>query len=133
MVTISLSVSRQRPTTGGVNTLNATAFEVPPPGGAVVTATFSDSGVVRIDAGTVTLNCVALTNEVGGCVPPKATVDAGMKFAPDTVTVTDPEPAITLDGASEKMLGGGLSPVTGIPRLHMLRPCVAARNVLLGW
>jgi hypothetical protein len=92
-----------------------------------------DEGAVSIEAGTLTVSCVELTNVAASVCVPNITAVAGVKLVPVIVTITAVvEPATAVDGASEVMPGAGFRRVRGIFNPHMLRPWVAARRVRLG-
>jgi hypothetical protein len=87
--------------------VNATAFEIPPPGVGFVTVT----GGVPADATSVAriaaVSCVALTNVVALALPLKFTTELLMKFEPFTVNVNAPDPAAALEGCSVVIAGTG--------------------------
>jgi hypothetical protein len=93
-----------------------TAFEVPPPGAALVTVTAAVPVEEMAAAGMAAVNCVELTKVVAGAVPPKLTTEVATKFVPLIVTVKAARlPATALVGEIAVIVGvalgggGGLS------------------------
>jgi hypothetical protein len=81
---------------------------LPPPGAGLVTVTVTGPAVANEVAGTITTSCVGVCDWIGSGVAPKLTVEAAMKFVPVIVSVVASEPATTLDGDSDVMIGTGL-------------------------
>ena len=88
-------------------TLNANAFESPPPGAGLKTVTCTVPTLTMSVAGIAAVNCVAVTN-VGRALPFHRTTEPGMKFEPVIVNANAGPPAFALDGARELMTGAGL-------------------------
>src|SRR5579863_10027363 len=92
----------------GLFTVNATEFEVPPPGAGLVTVTPGVlPGVTTSLARIAAVNCVALTNVVTLAVPPKFTTDVFTKLVPFTVSVNPADPATIFVGESVVTVGTG--------------------------
>lgn len=79
--------------------------EVPPAGAGSVTVTCKLPPRELSDAGTVAVNCVALTNVVASDLPLKLTAAPETKFAPFTVKVEIAAPASACAGDSDVMVG----------------------------
>jgi hypothetical protein len=86
-----------------------TAFEVPPPGAALVTVAVLAAAMAA--AGMAAVNCVVLTNVVVSADPPKFTIEAATKFVPLTVSVKAVPPAAVLPGEIVVIVGVGLDPL----------------------
>jgi hypothetical protein len=85
--------------------LNDAGAEVPPPGGGFVTVIAVVAGLARSAALSETASRVALRTCAGRGLPPNEAVDAGTKFVPVTTTSVAAEPAVTVSGASEVIVG----------------------------
>ena len=95
--------------TGGVAaTVNACAFDVPPPGPGFTTVIDPVPAVATSAAGTVAVSCVDETNVVASDVAFPFTVDVETKLVPFTVKVKPPLPAVTQVGLIDVMAGTGL-------------------------
>ncbi len=57
-------------------------------------------------AGTVAVNCVALTKVVASAVDPHSTLEVAVKFIPLMVSIRSLPPANAEVGASEEIVGG---------------------------
>lgn len=79
---------------GGL-TLNAKAFDAPPPGGGLNTVTLNVPGRAISVAATETIRWVGETKFVGRSAPFHRTVDDVPKFVPVTVMVTPGFPAVS--------------------------------------
>ena len=77
---------------------NATAPDVPPPGGKVNTVTCAVPSAAISAAVTAALSCVALTNVVGRLLPFHRTTEQGTNPAPVTFKVNAAVPAVALVG-----------------------------------
>jgi hypothetical protein len=90
-------------------TVNATAFDTPPPGFVTVIAfqPAEATSAAVIDA----VNCVALTNVVVRALPLKLTVAPLTKSAPFTVSVNANPPAVPVLGDSEVIANTAVSTV----------------------
>jgi hypothetical protein len=84
------------------------AFEVPPPGGGLVTVTIAAPAETMAAAGIAAVSWVELMNVVVADVAPKLTIEAATKFAPLTVSVKAAPPAMALFGETEVTAGVGL-------------------------
>ena len=80
---------------------------MPPPGEGFETVTVFHSNDVNWAAGTTANSCVALTYEVGTCVPPNNTVEAFVKPEPVTVIVVSFDPERTAAGLIDVATGAG--------------------------
>src|SRR5262245_19043178 len=69
-------------------TVNVTAFDDPPPGAGVKTVMFAVPAVVKLLAGIVAVNCVALAKAVAKSVLLKRTTEVLMKLLPLTMRAT---------------------------------------------
>jgi len=95
----------------GTGSLTATpeAAEVPPPGAGFVTVTWNVPALAMSEALMVAVILVAFTKVVVRGDPAQFTTEVLTKFVPFTVRVNAAPPASALLGASEVMLGLGLS------------------------
>ena len=89
-------------------TVNACAFDVPPPGAEFVTVICAEvvatnRSVERI----VAVNCVELPNDVARDEPLKLTVEPLTKFVPFTVIENCASPTFFDEGAIEVVVGDG--------------------------
>src|SRR5271156_1254879 len=82
-------------------TVKLIAFEAPPPGAGLVTATADVPAKTMLEAGMAAVNCVELTNVVAGADPPKLTIEAATKFVPLIVSVNAAPPATGVFGEME--------------------------------
>src|SRR4051812_7718059 len=80
---------------------------MPPVPGVPGLVTVSDTvpAVARALSGIVAINCLAVTNMVGCCVPFQPTVAFAAKLLPLTVKVSPVVPAGTLSGESSEIVG----------------------------
>jgi len=83
-------------------------FDVPPPGVGFVTETGGVPAAATSAAEIAAVNWVALPNVVVRALPLKFTVAPLTKFAPVTVNVNAPEPAVVPVGESAEIDGKGL-------------------------
>jgi hypothetical protein len=60
-----------------------------------------------LEAGMAAVNCVELTNVVGGAAPPKLTTEDATKFVPSIVSVKAAPPAKALFGEIVVIVGVG--------------------------
>ncbi len=79
-------------------------------------------------AGTIAVNCVALTKVVGNCEPLNCTTAPGANPLPFTVNVKDGCPAYPLDGLSELIVVGCDKPFTG--KTILLEPRLFAATMM---
>ncbi len=91
-------------------------IDVAPPETTVMAAF---PGVITKLAGTVAVNCVALTKVVDNCEPFHSTTAPGVNPLPFTNNVKDRCPSTTLDGLSE-LIAGGADCVVGFTLKPML-------------
>lgn len=89
-------------------TVNAWAFEVPPPGAGLSTVILNVPMVVKSLAGMVAVSSVALTKVVARFESLSLTLDSGTKFAPLTVIVNSASPTVLFDGEMLAVVGAGL-------------------------
>ena len=94
--------------TGVPAIVKVTAFDVPPPGAGLVTVTGTDPTVVTSVAGTVAVNCVALTKVVARAAPLNLTTEVLTNPVPFTISGKPAEPAKIMEGDSEVITGAGL-------------------------
>ena len=87
------------------------AFDVPPPGVGLTTVTDAVPAVKTSVAGTVAVNCVALTKIVVSGVPFHCTTDPFTKLLPFTVRVNAKSPPVAKVGVSEVGKGKGLGAI----------------------
>ena len=90
--------------------VNATAFELPPPGVPLNTVILAVPAVAISGAVTAAVNCVAFTKVVVSALPFQLTTDPLMKFVPVTVRVKAGLPAVVLIGEMAVTVGTGLLP-----------------------
>src|SRR5579864_316420 len=84
-------------------------LDVPPPGVGLATVTDAVPADAIAAAGMAAVNCVELTNVVVGIVPPKLTIEPGIKLAPLMVSVKPAAlPATALVGEIAVIVGTGL-------------------------
>ena len=96
---------------GSAVTVNATAFDGPPPGGGLTTVTALIPPKASKEAGIAVVTCVELTKVVlGSGVPFQLTLEPELKLEPLAVSGKLAAPAAALDGVSCEMLGA--APVT---------------------
>ena len=88
-------------------TLKLIEFDGPPPGFGLFTKTAGVPAVATSAARIVAVNCVELTNVVVLFAPPKFTTELETKFVPFTVNVNAIEPAATLVGETDDIVGTG--------------------------
>ena len=86
--------------------------EVPPPGAGLVAVTCKLPPRALSAAGTVAVNCVALTNVVASALPLKLTAAPETKFAPVTVKIEMAAPELACAGDKDVIVGMGLFTVT---------------------
>ena len=86
--------------------------DVPPPGAGFVTVTCRLPPSALSEAGTVVVNCEALTNVVVSALPLKLTTAPETKFVPVTVSIEMAAPALACAGDSEVTVGAGLPTAT---------------------
>jgi hypothetical protein len=88
-------------------TVNILASDVPPPGGGLVTARVSVPAVARSGALSRTVIWLLLRNVAGWGTPLTVTEEEEVSPVPLTVTVSEPEPALTDGGDKLVMTGSG--------------------------
>src|SRR5580704_2193011 len=94
-----------------LTTATGTVFDVPPPGLGVITVIGRlDKGLMRSDAGILTVSCVLLTYVVGRDEPFHCTTEFTIKPVPVTVKAIEDVPAPRVLGETEVTAGtpGGL-------------------------
>lgn len=89
-------------------TVNAAAFDCPPPGPELTTVISSHPVEAMSDAVIEAVNCVEFTNVVGRELPLKFTAAPFTKAVPFTVRANPALPAIMLDCRSDEIVGTGL-------------------------
>lgn len=82
--------------------------EVPPPGAAFETLTALQPSAASLLAGTVAVNCVALSSDVAIGVPSKRIEEPVEKPVPVTVISVSPAPARIVAGLMEAIAGKAL-------------------------
>ncbi len=87
------------------------AVLVPPPGAGVNTVISAVPVATIFAAGTVAVNCVALTKVVANAVPFQLIVEPLIKLVPVAVNVNAALPALAEEGDIELNVGAGLSAV----------------------
>jgi len=91
--------------------VNVAEDEVPPPDplnpNVFDTVTPIVAGLAISEAAIAVVNCVELTNVAGRETPLKFSIELDTKLAPVTVSVNPGEPATTLGGLMEDIVGGG--------------------------
>src|ERR1019366_1120868 len=92
----------------GLNTVNSTEVDAPPPGSGLKTKTTPVPPLAMSLLRILALSCVELTNVVVRACPPKYTVVPETKFTPLTWSVNPALPAVTEDGETEEIMGTGL-------------------------
>ena len=80
---------------------------VPPPGAGSVTVTAAVPAFVMALAGIAAVSCAAFTKVVGSASQAKLTTESPAKFAPSTVSVNAPDPAVALGGSRLPIAGPG--------------------------
>jgi hypothetical protein len=93
----------------GVVIVNVSVFDVPPPGVGLITSTDAMPKNARSLAGTLAVNCVALTNVVASAAPFQCATELAMKFVPVRVNVNPTLPALAEFGESEVSVGTGFA------------------------
>jgi hypothetical protein len=107
----------------GLFTVNATEFEVPPPGAGLVTVTPGVlPGVITSLARIAAVNCVALTNVVTFAAPPKFTTDVFTKLVPFTVKVNPADPATIFVGEIVVTVGTGFGAALMLKLMALVVP-----------
>ena len=92
-------------------TVNATAFDVPPPGAGVVTVMLKLPVEVRSLAGILAFKCVPSTKVVVRGEPAKFTPEFRTKLVPTTDIVKPAPPAVALVGEMLVMVGAATVPM----------------------
>jgi hypothetical protein len=112
-------------------TVNAAAFDVPPPGVGLTTVTLGVPLLEISEAGIWAVSCVVLTYVVLSGTPAQSTVDVDIKFVPLTVRVNAAPPVVADDGASELMTGTGfvLPEIVNVALLEVPPPGVGLLTV----
>ena len=89
-------------------TVNATAFDFPPPGPGLNTVTSSHPAETMSETVIEAVNCVEFTNVVVRGLPLKLTAAPFTKLVPFTVSAKPAPPAIVLVCGSDEIVGTGL-------------------------
>ena len=84
-----------------------TGLEVPPPGAGFVTVTASIPVEATLEGRMAAVNCVELTNVVGGVAPPKLTIEAATKLVPLIVSLKAAPSATAVSGEIAVIVGVG--------------------------
>jgi hypothetical protein len=100
-------------------TVNASTFDVPPPGAGVDTVTCGEPAVAMSVAEIIAWSRVAFTKVVGRPAPFHWTTDAGAKSVPVTVNVKPGPPAFALDGDSMPRMGAGFGLIVSVAVLDV--------------
>ena len=118
--------------TGDIVKLNGAV--VPPPGVGVLTVTGTVPAVLTWAALTEAVNCKPLTKVVGNAVPFQLITELLIKFVPFTVRVNAADPAVTLAGDNELIVGRGfvaIVPIVNTSVLELPPPGVPLTTVIL--